>query len=143
MERKRDPVADAGTNLNHEAQRHFTSQSFELQHLSGHVHFDCSSNPRSSGESEYESAKSSSLTMNGEERGSKSVDVVKGRDGANEQSPLLAPRTSDEELTLVPPMPTDTQTSPVRSTFDPQAQDMPQETKSSWYMCLLTLSMLG
>ena len=81
--------------------------------------------------------------MNGQGCASKSVDLAKGQDGENEQSPLLAARTSDDELTLVPPMPTDTQTSPVRSAFPSQAHELPQETKSSWYMFLLTLSMLG
>lgn len=80
--------------------------------------------------------------VKGEGRASKSMDLAKGQDGGDEQSPLLAARTSDDELTLVPPMPTDTQTSPVRSTF-PQAQEVPQETKSSRHMFLLTLSMLG
>lgn len=81
--------------------------------------------------------------MDGRSRSVKSADLTKEQDGSNEHSPLLAARTSDDELTLVPPMPTDTETSPVRSTFDPQAHEMQQESKSSWYLFLLTLSMLG
>lgn len=81
--------------------------------------------------------------MHEEARGNRSVNLAKEQDGENEQSPLLAASTSDDELTLVPPMPTDTQTSPVRSTFDTQAQEVRQDTKSSWYLFLLTLSMLG
>lgn len=81
--------------------------------------------------------------MNGNAPDSKSVDMAKGSDSGNEDSPLLAPRASDDELTLVPPMPTDTQTSPVRSTFDPRVHELQQESKSSWYLFLLTVCMLG
>lgn len=81
--------------------------------------------------------------MSGEARSERSAGSAKEQDGWNEQSPLLAARASDDELTLVPQMPTDTQTSPVRSTFDAQAQKRQHDSKSSWYLCLLTLSMLG
>lgn len=81
--------------------------------------------------------------MNGSVRSKRSVDLAKEQDGGNEHSPLLAARTSDDELTLVPPMPTDTQTSPVRYTFDAHSHETRQDSKSSWYLFLLTLSMLG
>lgn len=81
--------------------------------------------------------------MSTDARSMRSSDLGKEQDGGSEHSPLLFPRTSDDELTLVPPMPTDTQTSPVRSTFDAHERAESQDTKSSWYLFLLTLSMLG
>lgn len=81
--------------------------------------------------------------MDGRGRSRDSVDLAKEPDGGDEHSPLLTARTNDDELTLVPPMPTDTQNSPIRSTFDPRSHETPQESKSSWYLFLLTLCMLG
>ena len=81
--------------------------------------------------------------MSADAQRNRSRDLAKEQDGSNEQSPLLAARTSDDELTLVPPMPTDTPTSPVRCTFDPRSREVPQDARSSRYLFLLTLSMLG
>lgn len=136
----------AGTSpssTTHEPQPHCSPQSFELQHHPKHVHFDRSTTARSSEESAYASARSSSPTMGGDALSERSASSMKEQDEGNEHSPLLTARASDDELTLVPPMPTNTQTSPVRPTFDAQAHKRQHDSKSSWYLFLLTLSMLG
>lgn len=81
--------------------------------------------------------------MDGGVRSHKGIDLAKEQDGGNEHSPLLAARTSEDGLTLVPPMPTDAEMSSVRSAFDPQTLKARQESKSTWFLFLLTLSMLG
>ena len=76
-------------------------------------------------------------------RTSKSIDLTKEADSINEQSPLLPARTSAD----VGPLP------PLESVFSPSDSDNTwhvddftehgQETRSSWYLFLLTLCMLG
>jgi hypothetical protein len=78
-------------------------------------------------------------------RASKSLDLVKERDAINEQSPLLTARTS-KDLGNIPQL--DSLTSPDDDTDDEWNAETPyeyrqQESKSSWYMFLLTLCMLG
>ena len=73
---------------------------------------------------------------------SKNIDMAKS---VNEQSPLLPPRTS-EEIEDVPPL--DAVFSPSGSeggnSWVADAQDsLRQETKSNWYLFLLTLAMGG
>ncbi|KAK3716801.1 hypothetical protein LTR37_006151 [Vermiconidia calcicola] len=76
-------------------------------------------------------------------RTSKSIDLTKEADSINEQSPLLPARTSAD----VGPLP------PLERVFSPSDSDNTwhaddsteygQETRSSWYLFLLTLCMLG
>lgn len=77
-------------------------------------------------------------------RSGRSIDLVKEEDRANEASPLLSARRS-KDLAPLPPL--ESIASPSDSD-DNWVADAPhewkqQESKSSWYMFLLTLCMLG
>ena len=74
-----------------------------------------------------------------------SSDVERDQGGSNEQSPLLAARTSTE---IESPWSLRSVLSPTGSdqNFLAEAdlhEDSRQETKSSWYLFLLTLTMSG
>ena len=75
--------------------------------------------------------------------GSRSVDLIHEQDGINEQSPLLRPTTSEDVERLPPP---ETVFSPSESdndwVVDAQVESR-HETKSSSYLFLLTLSIVG
>ncbi|KAK5167542.1 uncharacterized protein LTR77_007241 [Saxophila tyrrhenica] len=77
-------------------------------------------------------------------RASKSIDLVKEVDGVNEASPLLRPRMS-KDMSALPPL--ESITSP-SDDDDDWIADAPheyeqQESKSSWYLFLLTFCMMG
>lgn len=87
---------------------------------------------------------SMSRVSNDVRRSGRSIDLIKEEDGLNEGSPLLAPRRS-KDLGHLPPL--DSIVSPSES-GDSWIADAPedyksQESKSSWYMFLLTFCMLG
>ena len=76
----------------------------------------------------------------------RSADAAKAQDGANEDSPLLAPSVSDDnddELTLVPPMPTDTTSTPTRRSPSQSPDIADESARSTTFLFFLTLSMLG
>ena len=66
----------------------------------------------------------------------KKLNSVKGGDGPNESSPLLATRRNEDPVRLSPIKTTDD------GTWDGDDDDS-QETKSVWYLMLLTLSIGG
>ena len=70
-------------------------------------------------------------------RGSKTLDYTK--EGLNENSPLIAPTGRREETDPISPI------SPIPSpdNHDEWTDDTSQETKSSWYLFLLTLAIGG
>jgi hypothetical protein len=87
----------------------------------------------------------SKLNVNREiRRASKTIDLVKDVDGVNEASPLLPPRAS-EDLAPLPPL--ESIASP-NDSDDSWNVETPyafrnEDSRSSWYMLLLTLCMLG
>lgn len=96
--------------------------------------------PPSRGPSRPTSRRGNSGTIRG---GFKSIDATKDEDRVNEASPLLAARVG-EDFEHVPPLdsvfsPSESDNSWVADAPD----DLTQETKSSWYLFLLTLSMAG
>lgn len=72
-------------------------------------------------------------------RASKSLDLIKREDGVNEHSPLLAPRRS-QDVGDLPPL--STITSPEDEDWHEERDHM-QETKSSWYLFLMTFCLGG
>lgn len=73
-------------------------------------------------------------------RSSKSLDLMKAEDDVNESSPLLRARAS-EDVGPLPPL--SNLTSPRSDESWDVEGGLEQESKSSWYMFLLTLSIAG
>ncbi len=83
----------------------------------------------------------SKLSLDYPRRASKSMDLLKREDGfMNEQSPLLAPRPS-EDVGYLPPL--SSVLSPDENEDWNEEEDALQDTKSTGYLFLLTLAIGG
>ena len=77
---------------------------------------------------------------------SRSIELAREPDGINEQSPLLPPRAS-EDVEPIPPLdgvfsPSESSSNSLLAVTSVLERNS-HETKSSWYLFLLTLSMFG